>query len=101
MLFLVKFKQDDREFCNLYDNTRDFIRDTFCPNIEVLGAIEFKISGKNYAERKACARDLAIQYSNMDKTGLSYGEYAEIENFFDKQACRYGLYEEFRENGVL
>lgn len=78
-----------------------FYRDTFnpCTNYDfiVLGAI----TGKTYTERKARARDLAVAYSLFDCGGLSWGEYAEIGAYFENLAHRFGLVEEFRENGII
>lgn len=59
------------------------------------------VKGKTYADKKAFLRDLAIQYSWFDCDGLSYGELAEINAFFERNGKRYGLLEEFRENAIV
>lgn len=63
-------------------------------------AAELKIHGRTYAERKASAEELAVEYSNNTAPGLSWGEMAEIEEFFERIGRRYGLLTEFRENAI-
>ena len=54
-----------------------------------------------YAERKANARQIAIDWQNeASEQDLSYGELAEAGNNFHKLGKRYGLLNEFRENGI-
>ncbi|MBQ6630722.1 MAG: hypothetical protein IJH55_01130, partial [Romboutsia sp.] len=69
-----------------------------CEDIEIL---DFKIRGNNYKERKASLRDIAIDYQlNFASLSWSYGELAEICDWLYKNARRYGLVKEFKENGV-
>lgn len=79
----------------------DFYRDTFNPSINYDVLVLGSISGKTYAERKACARDKAVAFSLFDCGGLSWGEYAEIGAYFENLAHRFGLVQEFKENGVI
>lgn len=72
---------------------------TFSPDIEC-HVIQLAIHGKTYAERKENLRDLAINYDHESIWGLSWGEWALIEGWFEEQGRRYGLLEEFRENGI-
>lgn len=60
------------------------------------------VSGKTYQERKADLQNKAIEWSNNQGTYAtwSYGELAIIQGFFEKNAKRYGLLREFRENCV-
>ena len=56
---------------------------------------------KTYAERKANAREEAIDWQNKASEGnMSYGELAETGDHFYKLGKRYGLLREFRENGI-
>ena len=102
MLLLGVFKNMDGKIeSNLYYDWNEWHVDTFSPITEIKAMILFKIKGKNYTERKASLEDLAIEYSNnAGETCLSYGELAEIGNFFEKNGKRYGLLKEFRENGI-
>ena len=102
MLLLGIFKNMNGKIeSNVYDNWREWQKDTFSPVTEVKTMILFKIGGKTYTERKENLRDLAIEYSNnVGETCLSYGELADIGNFFEKNGKRYRLLKEFKENGI-
>ena len=52
-----------------------------------------------YKKRKAEVREEAIEYSYSDEE-LSYGELAEIQDYFRRLGKRYGLLREFRENAI-
>lgn len=92
---------DGQEHASLYYSFERFFSDTFSPACEVLAALTLKTKGKTYHERKANARNLAIQFSNNNYPGLSWGELAEIQAFFEKVGKRYGLLTEFRENAII
>ena len=68
----------------------------------ILLYIPFKVSGKTYQERKADLQDKAIEWSNTqgEYGAWSYGELADIQEFFENNARRYGLLQEFRENAI-
>lgn len=54
-----------------------------------------------YQRRKEAARQEAIDWQlEASEQDLSYGELAEIGNFFYKLGKRFGLIREFRENGI-
>lgn len=56
---------------------------------------------KSYQQLKSEAREQAIdwQYETAEQN-LSYGELAEAGEYFEKLGRRYGLLQEFRENGI-
>lgn len=55
----------------------------------------------NYQKRKETARQEAIDWQlEASEQDLSYGELAEIGNFFYKLGKRFGLLREFRENAI-
>lgn len=57
---------------------------------------------KTYAELKAAARQKAIDWQNeFSENNYSYGELNYYQNYFEKLAKRYGLVEEFKENGII
>lgn len=102
MMLLGIFKNTEgKQKSNLYYNWSEWHKDTFSPVTEVITMILFKISGKTYAEKQESLRQLAIDYQLSDASGLSWGEYAEIEGFFEKNAKRYGLTKEFKENCII
>lgn len=59
------------------------------------------VSGKTYKDRKGDLLNKAIEYSNsVGLICMSMGEFAIIQDFFEKNGKRYGLLEEFRENAI-
>lgn len=55
-----------------------------------------------YAERKAKAIQEATDWqADFCNHNYSYGELAFFVAYFTKQAKRYGLIREFRENGII
>ena len=101
VMFFASFEDaHGKEQASLYFDYPSFFRDTFSPKCKIIQMIDFKVIGKNYTERKENLRDIAIDYSCNQIGGLSYGELYRIQNFFEKNGRRYGLLEEFRENGI-
>ena len=103
-MFFASYKDaSGKEHANLYFNHEQFYKDTFSPECEILQVIVFSISGKNYQERKQYLEELAIDYSNAwyDMDSLSYGEFAIITDFFERNGKRYGLLTEFKENAII
>lgn len=98
-----KYSNERDAICNLYDDNEIsiFHAATFSPDIEY-EILPFKISGKTYAECKNAARDLAIEYQTITNCGgLSYLELSTIQSYFENIAARYGLIQEYRENGII
>lgn len=85
---------------NLYHGYSKWFEDSFSPDTIVNTIIDFKVIGKTYAEKKAYLRNLAIEFQYADDGGLSYGELADIQEFFNLNGKRYGLIQEFRENAI-
>lgn len=56
--------------------------------------------GKRYTDKKDAIRNKAIELTSYDLDGISYGESAVIQEFFEKYGKRYGLLREFHENGI-
>lgn len=55
-----------------------------------------------YAERKNAAREKAMRYQNtIIEFNLSWGEMAELQAMFERLGKRYGLLQEFKENGII
>lgn len=86
---------------SIYYSWDVYHRDTFNPDTEIDAIIELgRIKGRNYSEKKAHARDIAIEYSNNSWEGLYQSEMIEIENYFETIGKRFGLLTEFRENAI-
>lgn len=106
-MFLAKWKEDGQEKFNIYfddyfnSGTKAFFEDTFSPNIEDVETLKLSVKGNTYEERKESAIELAKDYQyNFSGLSWSYGELAEIQGYFTKIAKRYGLVNEFKENGI-
>lgn len=102
---------DIRPYMTVYQDEADLIRDELCDgdkgyldgyNYSVLVAWRAGASGKTYAERKKSVRDLAIEIQSafVDCTWSWWIE-AELGEIFTRLGKRYGLIEEFRENGII
>ena len=56
----------------------------------------------NYKENKEKAREKAIEWQrDFENHNYSWGELAYYGAYFEKLAKRYGLVEEFKENGII
>ena len=103
-MFIGYYKLDGEEHFDIYYDGNDISlwnKRTFSPTCEDIMTLDFTIKGKNYQERKSCLQDIAIDYSNhFASLSWSYGELAEIVDFFYENGKRYGLLKEFKENGV-
>lgn len=104
-MFIGYYELDGEEYFNIYYKCKEgyeiWLKDTFSPTCENIKVLNFEIKGKTYEERKGCLLDLAIDYSNnFASLSWSYGELAEICDWFNKNGKRYGLLREFRENAI-
>lgn len=103
-MFIGVYKDYDNKehFAIYYKNScgyEEWHKDTF--NVKDYSILDLKIKGNNYAERKAYLEYLAKNWQyNFASYSWSYSELAEIQDFFYKNAKRYGLLEEFRENAI-
>ena len=56
---------------------------------------------KTYQEQKERARQIAIDWQiESSEMNLSYGEYSEAGDYFNRLGKRYGLLREYRENAM-
>jgi hypothetical protein len=101
MIFAVYKDKDGETKGGLYSTYRSYIEETFCPDCEEIGLVEFKVKEKTYSERKDNAEEIAkeIQYLAA-YVDLFWSEVAWIGSWFDTIGKRYGLLREFRENGI-
>ena len=103
MILGVFIDGDGERQCNLYDRWVDYHKDTFCPDTQHILCMEFnKIKGKTYKEKKNFLRNLAVDYSNSmsEVFPISLRETIMIREWFEKQAKRFGLLEEFRTEAI-
>lgn len=107
-MFLGYYELNGKENFDIYfynnygeNGYKLWFEETFSPSVENAKILDFKISGKNYQERKASLQDLAIDYSNnFASLSWSYNELMEICNWFYEKGKKYGLLREFKENGI-
>ena len=101
MMIYALLKENNIETAYLFYSYEELHRATFNPEIETTCTIELgRLKGKTYKERKADIESKAIEFSNNQEGGLSYGELFEIEDYFRKYGKRYGLLTDFRENAI-
>lgn len=85
---------------HLFYSFEEFHKATFSPLTEY-EAIVFEVRGKTYAERKANAQAIAVEFSNIAYCGgLSWSDICTLSDWFYTIGKRYGLLTEFRENGL-
>lgn len=58
------------------------------------------LSIKDLEEQKEFIRELAVEWQ-ASETNYSYEELVEFESFFKNYAGKFGLSEEFEENGIF
>lgn len=85
---------------NVFTSWSEYRTATFSPDCVIECVRQLKIKGRTYAERRENLRNLAIDIQSADNGGMSYSEWAILGDFFDKNARRYGLLNEFRENAI-
>ena len=102
-MFIGVFINQEKRIENyIYYSFEEWYKDTFSPVTEIKGVLEFKIEGKNYAERKASLQGIAMEWqARFAEYAWSYGELAEIYSFLEKNAKKYGLIKEFKENCII
>ena len=104
-MFIGYYELDGKKYFNIYyKNTcgyGEWQKDTFSPITKNIKTLDFKLSGKTYQEKQSSLRDLAIDWQlNFASLSWSYLELAEIQNYFLENGKRYGLLQEFKENGI-
>ena len=95
--------QNGERQCFIYYRWDLFHEDTFSPDCNRVFLMDLsKLPGKTYAEKKNNLRDKAIEYSTNTSEiyPISWGEAAEIQDYFETYGRRYGLLREFKENAI-
>ena len=100
-MFIGKYELDNKVYNFIYYSWDEWYKDTFSVNSANHEILEFKVSGKDYRERQSNLVELAKEWQlHFADMCWSYGELAEVENWFYKNAKRYGLLNEFKVNGI-
>ena len=88
----------------IYYDWSKYHEDIWNPNCKQVFLMDLSVvKGKTYSEKKKCLHDKAIEFSNYrsELYPLSYSESQVITEFFSRYGKRYGLINEFRENGIV
>ena len=99
-MFFAKYIANNQEHAELYHNWEQYHHDTWNPLTKLIHMVDFSISGRDYKARKQVLRDIAVEWSNCDSSGLYMSELNAIYDWFSANAKRYGLLREFQENGI-
>lgn len=105
-MFIGVYEIDNKTYNYIYyKNSAGFDawhRDTFSPLTKNINMLDFTIKGKTYQERKNNAEDIAKDWQMIfSQYSWSWGEVAEVSNYFEKIAKRYGLTKTFKENCII
>ena len=90
-------------------NNKEFFRMICKYDVEQISDITYVVHGerehngkKSYTDYKNIIRDFAIEWQLFfSECNYSYSQLAEYNDFFETYGSRYGLLEEFRENGII
>lgn len=85
----------------VFTSWKEYHAATFNPENVPTYTTDFRITGSDYASRKAAAREIAVDISLNQCGGLSWNECALLANKLETIGKRYGLLEELRENGLI
>ena len=86
---------------SIFDTWGEYLAATFSPDCTISAVIPLTIHGSTYAERRDSLRTMAQDIQTADNGGLSYSEAATLCDYFTRQARRYGLLTEFRDNCII
>ena len=86
---------------SIFDTWPEYHAATFSPDCTVAACIPLQLHGSTYAARRDSLRTIAQDIQSTDNGGMSYGEIDALYNWFTRQARRYGLVAEFRDNGII
>lgn len=101
-MFYAVQKNGELVRSQVYDTWEEYWSDTFTPDCEIVGIVEYKVHGSAYTDRKESVREQAQVTQNLMSIAedISWYELMLIEEYFRKQGKRYGLLKEFRINGI-
>lgn len=101
MIYAEYRDADGRVHSGVYRHCEQYVKATFSPLSEDVLIVDLKAHGKTYAEKKASVREQAVDIQCGTHEGLHWSDAALISAYFKKMGKRYGLTDEFLENGVI
>ena len=104
-MFIGVYTLENKTYYNIYDKKNGgfdvWYNETFSPDTKDINILNFVIYGYSYGDKKNYLKDLAIKWQlEFAQYSWSYYELYVIQNWFYKNAKRYGLLKEFKENGI-
>ena len=102
-MFYVIYKENNDLKTDFISN-QDFIQKfLFSADAALIKFIDLSISEKDYISRKNHVRDIAMNFQDLfiDGFDMSYDDLFGFSAYFEKQAKKYGLVHEFKENGII
>ena len=99
MFYASYAKEDGTLEGHLFDNYLEFLE--LVGTASPISLIDFKVKGRTYAEKKNSLRQVAIEYTNAECGGMFMSEYAKVGRWFALMGKRYGLDDEFINEGVI
>ena len=86
---------------SIFDTWPEYHAATFSPDCTVSACIPLQLHGSTYAARRDSLRTIAQDIQTADNGGMSYSEAADMAEWLTTNARRYGLVNEFRDNGII
>lgn len=96
--------KDRNDLKSDFMSNQEFIQKfLFSADATLIKFIDLSISEKDYTSRKNHVRDIAMNFQDLfiDGFNMSYGDLFRFSAYFEKQAKKYGLVHEFKENGII
>lgn len=93
MMILANYTENGEKTAGLFRRMKDL-------PIAAENVLRLAVSGRTYQDKKKALRDLAVEYSYMDTSGLSWAEIGAVQDFFTVAGSRFGLLSEFHENFI-
>lgn len=101
-MFYASYADKDGKITgHLFDNYLEYLESVDVGDSLPIAIIDFKTKGNTYAEKKDSVRRVAIEYQHAECGGMFMSEYAKVGAWFRLMGKRYGLSEEFENEGVI
>ena len=99
-MFYASYKTNDGEITgHLFDSYADYLEELGMAT--PVAIVDFKAKGTTYAQKKDSVRQVAVEFQHSECGGMYMSEYAHVSKWFRIMGKRYGLSEEFENEGVI
>lgn len=104
MLYYLCYNDGFKPQCRVVSSD-ELNRILFSPLTIEIELLSFCVIGNTYKERKNDLKEWVLRFQNCNTEysggNMTQSEYMLICNFLERNAKRYGLMKEFKENGVI